>query len=229
MATRPDDAEVAWGNVLDQHHGKPLSEAFVKALMRPLAALGQAAQGMMDANDLDVAKGAHLDAVGSIVGIGRDIPSGVFLSYFGFDTQPAATGFGRSRMRLDGDALSVSYTMPDIEYRGLIRAKIALNNGHGTSPEIRDALIQAFNTPRVSVRDQPGVPATARAWIGRLASEAEVLSNVIPRLLPRLAGVKLEFLFYDPEKVFGFKGQAGTSGFGVGIMLRTAQTPVATF
>ena len=226
---RQDDAQAGWDNMLSQHHQSPLTEALVKSLLRPLAATCAAAEGLLQALDYANATGERLDYVGSIVGITREIPNGVFLSYFGFEGQPAATGFGQSRMRHQGDATSVSYMMPDIEYRSIIRTKIALNNGHGTSGEIRDALIDAFNTNNVSVRDSETAPATARAWIGRLASEAEVLSSVIPRLVPRLGGVKLEYLFYDADRVFDFLGKRGAAGFGKGIMHRTALTPITPF
>lgn len=225
---RPDDAEVGWGNILSQHHEKPLTEALVKALLRPLGALGAAAEGMRSALDYELAEGARLDLMGSIVGIGREVPGGVILTYFGFQGQPAATGFGQGRMRFQGDATSTSYTMPDVEYRHIIRTKIALNNGHGTSAEIRNALAFAFDTPMVSVRDQPE-PARARAWIGRVVTEAEVLQSLIPRLIPKLAGVKLEYLFYDADRVFGFAGRPGAAGFGRGIMHRTALTAITPF
>jgi len=221
--------QTGWDNILPQHYDKAVSEAFVKALLKPLEMAAKAAQQLFDALDMDQATGERLDRIGSIVGLSRVVPEGVFLAYFGFDSQPATTGFGKARMRREGDPMAQSYTLPDAEYRSLIRAKIALNNGHGTSPELRNALMQAFSTPMVSVRDQPNVPATARAWIGRLVTEAEVLSALIPRLLPRLGGVKLEFLFYDPDRVFAFSGQPGAAGFGVGVMFRTALTPVTPF
>lgn len=221
LTPRPDDAEVGWGNVLPQHHDRPLTEALVKALLRPLASAGQAAHAMLAALDMDTATGARLDQIGSIVGITRIVPQAVFLEYFGFEGQLGATGFGQARMRGQNDAAATSYTLPDAEYRSLIRAKIALNNGHGTSPEIRDALAQAFRTSRVSVRDQG--TARARAFIGRLAAQQEIIASVLPRILPRMAGVTLELSFYEPGRVFGFAGQFEAAGFGIGVIQSLTQ------
>lgn len=224
---RPPEGDVAWGNMLSQHHGKPVTEGFVRGFFGPMSSAAEALDSLRSALDLDQATGGRLDAIGTIVGVSREVPNGTYLAYFGFASQPAGRGFGQARMRRRGDPVAQTYTMPDAEYRSVIRTKIALNNGHGTATEIADALRAAFKTPTVSVRDQ--APGVARCWIGRVPTANEIIATVIPSLLPRLGGVRLEFLFYDADRVFGFRGQPGVAGFGAGIMTRTAQTSISPF
>jgi hypothetical protein len=220
MARLPQD-EVAWSHVLRQHANKPKTEGFFRAFYPPLTGAASALDGLVGDKGLDTAYGPHLDLIGSIVGITRDIPNGVYIAFFGFQSQPAGRAFGVARMRHDGEPIATSYTAADEEYRTMIRAKIALNNGHGTASEIAAALRRAFDVDLVSVRD--GEPGVIEAWIGRIPSADDTTEALVDPLLPRAAGVRINYHYYTPA-FFGFEGQPGATGFNQGAMARASSS-----
>jgi hypothetical protein len=220
MAREPE-GDIAWGHFLRQHHGSPQAEGFARSFYGPMTTLATALDALTTALRLDDATGARLDLIGSIVGASRHIPQGITLGFFGFITQPSGRGFGIARMRHEGDPLFEAWTAPDVEYRSLIRAKIGLNNGHGTAAEIEAAAKAAFNAPVVSARDAGS--AHIELWVGRIPGPDEGLGRVVPDYLPRAAGVSISIVFYAASLVFGFKNNRHW-GFGVGIMARTPGT-----
>jgi len=213
-----DQAEVAWEDVLIQFQNKPNMQAFIKSLFPPLTSLVSEFERLLIERDIDTARGKSLDGIGEIVGISRTVPQGIVLSYFGFRNQAAGVGFGRARMRHRDDPISASMVMADTEYRDLIRAKIALNNGHGTPNEIIRAVTRLMRAPVVYLVNIGN--ATARIWIGRIPSPAEPPFSFFEPLIPVAAGVRLIPTFFDLTHSFGFRNQ-GLAGFGVGIMARS--------
>jgi hypothetical protein len=209
MAREPQD-DIAWGNVLRQHVGKPRTEGFFRSFYPPLTQAASALDAVRADRALDDAEGARLDLIGSIVGISRDIPNGIYLAFFGYAEQPAGRGYGQARYRADGEPAATSYNAPDAEYRSLIRAKIALNNGHGTAPEIVAALRHVYGVDLVSVRD--GTPGAVEIWIGMIPSPDDQREFLVRDLLPRAAGVRINFNFFSPE-YFGYAGQPGAQGY----------------
>lgn len=217
MAREPE-GDIAWGNFLRQHHGSPNAESFVRPFYLPMTTIAKSAEDLTTALDLTGVSGARLDLVGSIVGASRYMPQGITLAYFGFISQPSGRGFGKARMRHEGEPMTQAYTASDVEYRTLIKAKIALNNGRGTSRQIADAAKIAFSAPVASARDAG--PAQIDLWVGRIPSANEGLGRVIPDMLPRAAGVSINIVFWSPFLPFGFSNN-NHFGFGVGIMART--------
>lgn len=222
MAREPQD-EIAWGNVLRQHVGRPKTEGFFRAFYPPLTALAATLDQMRDQRSLDELEGERLDLVGSIVGITRDIPNGIYLAYFGYAEQPAGRAYGQARYRADGEPAATSYTAPDEEYRSLIRAKISLNNGHGTAPEIAAAVRHVYQIDDVSVRD--GAPGVIELWIGTIPSPDDQREFLIQPLLPRAAGVEVHINFYSPE-YFGYAEQPGGRGYGQAPYARDARSNI---
>lgn len=211
-------ADLAWNNFLWQHHKSVNAENFVKPFYLPFEYAVSSGRQLLNALDFEGAEGARLDLIGSIVGASRYLPQGVTLNFFGFITQPVGRGFGQARMRHEGEAQSESYTAGDVEFKTIIRAKIALNNGHGTASEIEEAAKRAFNAPTVSARDAG--PAAIELWVGRVPGIEEGIGRVIPDLLPRAAGVQISIVFWTPDLPFGFISN-GHFGFGFGVMART--------
>lgn len=215
---RDSESDIAWGHFLSQHKNSPNIENFVRPFYVPMTDIAKTLDGLTTALDLDKATGQRLDLIGSIVGANRYFPQGVTLAYFGFITQPAGRAFGKARMRHESDPLTESYTAGDEEYKTIIKAKIALNNGHGTAGEISEAAKTAFRAPVVSARDAG--TASIDLWVGRIPSQDEGLGRVIPDYLPRAAGVSINIVFWSPLLPFGFSSN-GHFGFGIGIMART--------
>ncbi|MCT9127503.1 DUF2612 domain-containing protein [Cupriavidus gilardii] len=154
MDLTQDHAGTAWGHWLSQFDGKPRLEALVKALLKPADGIQGALKALYEERWLDTAVGKQLDGIGEIVGLSRVIDEALFTAFFGFVGQPAIGGFGQARIRRGYEnALVGSTTLQDPEYRKLLYWKIALNNGHGTAPEIVTALKPIFDVERVIVED----------------------------------------------------------------------------
>jgi hypothetical protein len=207
---REQQGDIAWSHILRQHVGKPKTEGFVRAFYGPLTAAASALDALGSDRTLDGAEGARLDLIGSIVGVARDVPVGLYLAYFGYAEQPAGRAYGVARYRADGEATAQSYTAPDEEYRAMIRAKIALNNGHGTAAEIVAAVRHVFKTDLVSVRDTG--PGAFAIWVGIIPSPDDQREFLIRDLLPRAAGVRFTFNYFTPQ-FFGYAEQAGATGY----------------
>lgn len=213
-----DQGEIAWSHVLQQHSDRTATEQFFKSFYAPLTGAANACDDLSLALVMDQATGGRLDLIASIVGASRDVAEGIIVPLFGFDGYAGSLGFGIGRLRREGEPTTEIYSMPDAEFRVVIRAKIALNNAHGTAPEIEAAARIAFSAPTASVRDT----GTARCelWIGRIVPETDPLFRTVPKLLGRAAGVGLDVVFFDKTTPFGFEGYFDTYGFGFGILSR---------
>lgn len=217
MSREPQD-DIAWGNFLTQHRNARNMENFVRPFFRPMTKIAKSFDDLLSVTNIDQSTGSRLDYIGSIVGVSRFVEAGITLAFFGFSSQPSGRGFGLARMRHEKEPITASYNAPDTEFRTLIRAKIALNNGHGTAEEIAEAAKMAFRAPVVSARDKG--PGHIELWVGRIPSPDEGLGRVIPEFLPRAAGVRISIVFWAPSLPFGFI-ENSHFGFGVGVLART--------
>lgn len=211
--------DVAWGHWLIQFEGKETAHSIVTAIHKPMTTLWAACGDVLNKRGVDTAEGKQLDGVGEIVGVTREIPNSIFLSFFGFKSQPAGKGFGKARMRHKDDPYAGSTLAPDLEYRDMIRAKIRLNNSFGSAEDITEAAKQIFKAPAAYVSDSGN--AVAKLWIGRVPNDQETPYAFYEKLIPRLGGVRLVPVFYSANTTFGFSNQ-GFKGFGVGVLSRLA-------
>jgi len=218
MDLQQEHASVAWGHWLGQFRAKPRLEALVKALLKPAQGLQGALRDMYEQRWLDTAVGAQLDGIGEIVGLPRIIDEAVYVQFFGFLGQPNIGSFGEARMRRANErAVGGSTTLLDPEYRKLLYWKIALNNGHGTAPEISSSLKPIFEVSRVIVQDAGN--ATIRIWVSRIPGPNDPLMTNPYKWVPKAAGVGVQIISGSTEKPFGFREQ-GFFGFGVGVLAR---------
>lgn len=218
MDLEQDHAGTAWGHWLSQFDGKPKLEALVKALLKPAQGLQGALKALYEERWLDTAVGKQLDGIGEIVGLSRVIDEALFSAFFGFVGQPAIGGFGQARIRRAYEsALVGSTTLQDPEYRKLLYWKIALNNGHGTAPEIVTALKPIFGVDRVIVEDAGN--AKIRIWVSKIPGPTDVLMNNPYRWVPKASGVGVKIITGSTPQPFGFLNQ-GFYGFGVGVLTR---------
>ncbi len=213
-----DHGEIAWGHVLSQHRDDPGSEGFFKGFYAPLTGAANALDDLTLALILDNAEGKRLDLIGSIVGASRGVAEGVKLPFFGFRGYAETLPFKVGRLRRSGEPTATTYVLPDNEYRITIRAKIALNNARGTGPEIEAAARVAYRAPRATAIDTGNASVNLR--IGRAVPESDPLFRTLPKLMGRAAGVRLNVTFEDAVLPFGFRGFAGTFGFGIGALSR---------
>jgi hypothetical protein len=213
-----DHPGTAWSHWLSQFDGKPKLEALVRALLKPAQGIQGALRDLFEKRWLDAAQGSQLDGIGEIVGLSRVIDEAIFTAFFGFVGQPTINGFGQARIRRSYEnPLVGSTTLQDPEYRKLLYWKIALNNGHGTAPEIAAALKPIFDVHRVIVEDAGN--AWIRIWVSKIPGPTDVLMSNPYRWVPKAAGVGVKIITGSSETPFGFSDQ-GFYGFGVGVMTR---------
>lgn len=216
MNLTQNHADIAWANFLAQYGESPRLEAVVRALYAPAQELQNALRALYDERWLDTAVGAQLDGIGEIVAQPRTIPNVIYVEFFGFDGQPGIAGFGEARIRRHEEPHTEgSTTLLDAEYRKVLYWKIAINNGHGTAPEIAAAMRVIFDASSVVVQDRGN--AKIGIWINT-TPETNPAMMVNPLLwVPKLAGVGVE-LVGNEDLPFGFVNQ-GYYGFGVGRMV----------
>lgn len=215
MEFNEDNGLVAWENfVAALSDDKPKLESFVRALYKPMNGLESAFKQLLEERWLDTAYGAQLDGIGDIVGQSRYIDESMYTYFFGFSSQPYTTGFNQARIRRDWEqAAGQSARLSDEEYRKVLYWKIAVNNGHGTAPEIAQALRGIFGVTDVRIKDIGN--AKMIIWIDKIPNVNDPLLTNARRWIPKLAGVGVQVLLGSAGKPFGFLEQ-GFYGFGVG-------------
>lgn len=212
-----DHGAVGWGHWLAQFRDGSRLEALVRALFKPLNGAQDAARQLFEDRWLDTAVGQQLDGIGDIVGLPRTISDVVYIAFFGFITQPGVLGFGEGRFRRSYERVTGgSTTLLDPEYRRLLYWKIAINNGHGTTPEIIASLKPILDVTQVLVHDRGN--AKIAVHVNRLPGPSDPLMINARRWVPKAAGVGL-VLTASTEVPFGFLEQ-GFYGFDVGVMAR---------
>lgn len=212
-----DHGLIAWQHWPAQFYDGSRIEQIVRALIEPMNSAQLALLQLLRDRWLDVAEGKQLDGIGDIVGLPRVIDDVVYIQFFGFIEQPGTASFDVGRFRRARElAIGGSTTLLDPEYRRLLYWKIAINNGHGTAPEIIAALKPILNVTKVVAQDVGN--AKIAVWVNRLPGVSDPLMVNARRWVPKAAGVGLR-LTASTDKPFGFSEQ-GYFGFGVGVMAR---------
>ena len=211
-----DHGSHAWGNCLNQFRDSPVFESFVKALYQPMNELNKAFFDLQFKRGLDTAEGAQLDRIGDIVGLKRTLSNAESIIFFGFEEQENVKGFGKARLRRAFERTTGgSVSLPDYEYRMLLKWKIAVNNGHGTAEEVIHAMRMVFDTSMVRAFDA-GDAKIQLVFNSR--KTPKYLLNNMRSLIPKAAGIGLEIVAFDGENPFGFEDQ-GFDGFDEGVLL----------
>lgn len=131
------------GLITSEHNDKPLYMAVIEALAKgPVDQQGALWQLITDFN-LDDAIGVQLDAVGAWVGISRVLVTALPNVYFSWD-DTALLGWDSGSWKGDFDPTTGLTSLPDDEYRRIIRAKIATNNWDGTMVQAQAIWGQVF-------------------------------------------------------------------------------------
>lgn len=200
MDLNQEHGDIAWSNWLSQFKDGGELEVLVKALLRPADGLQDALRDLHGKRSLETAEGKQLDGIGTIVVLAR----------------PDTSLPGNLPHARHADARGELAGAADDLYRRLLRWKIAINNGHGTIPEIADSLEAVFGATRVIVTDIGN--AKIRIWM-------DVLPEAFPGVdvaayVPKLAGVGIKTISGGGAKPFGFVNQR-LYGFGVGTFSRS--------
>lgn len=117
--------------ITSEHRDKPLFVAVVSALVAPMVDEINLMRDFTRLFDLDEAAGQQLDVVGEWVGISRQLSVPLTGVYFSWDST-ALLGWDSGVWRGMFDPVTGLTSLPDDEYRALIKAKIAANHWDGT-------------------------------------------------------------------------------------------------
>lgn len=117
--------------ITSEHRDKPLFMAMVEALIQPFLDIQAVTLKLIDDFDLDQAVGVQLDAVGIWIGLSRRLATPITGVYFSWDDTPM-TGWESGIWKGDFDPSTGLTSLPDDEYRRLLKAKIAANRWDGT-------------------------------------------------------------------------------------------------
>lgn len=214
----------AWDNMLPQHHNKPTTEGFVKSFYPPLTDLTKALSDLRFMRGIETAEGAQLDGIGEIVGVSRFVPNAAYLKFFGYTGQFAARGYGQARYRKRLEAFAEAYILPDNEYRSLIKSKILLNNGHGTTEEIIAIAKMLLKANKVTVTRN--AVASVLIAIGYYDFDENVQANP-QNIVPGgsyVIGINTtdSGAVADPLGGTGARRLTSASGTGAGVTIRSA-------
>jgi len=173
----------------------PVFDHYLQLLIEGKTELQEVFRQLMQERSLDTAIGAQLDQLGEIVGQSRTLVN--------VQTMPAQT-----------------IVLDDNAYRIFIRSKIAKNITRATPEDIMANANLIFNTRGSTVQDEGNAAYTL--LIGKTLSplEQSLLNYIIQedgyitRLVPKPAGVRVNYGNYIPDNYFGYQGAPNVKGYG---------------
>jgi len=215
-----DHLVLARSRVATQYSQSQNFLAYLDALMSYAVELEAALQDVAIQADIDQAEGVNLDVIGDIVGVQRIVFAAMPMLFFGFAGQPGAAPFGEegnlsvgARFRDEEELAFDTSVLSDLEYRSLIRAKIAKNHSLGTAPNILTGLAFIFDSVPIYVYDPGGMVISLA--IGRFLTYQEQVLLKQFDIAPRPAAVRIgQYVMFDSTNYFGFEDFAGATQFG---------------
>lgn len=190
-----DYLEEARSRVTEQFKEKDIFDRHLQLILSGKVELQEVFRQLMQERSLDTAIGAQLDQIGEIVGQSRTLVN--------VQTMPAQT------VVLDDDA-----------YRIFIKSKIAKNITRATPEDIMANANLIFNTTGSTIQDEGNAAYTL--LVGKILSplEQSLLSYVIQEkgyityLVPKPAGVRVNYGTFIPDNYFGYQGAPNVKGYG---------------
>lgn len=123
------------GLVAAQHRTQPNYIAALTAILQPLVDMYNSAASLNTLFDLDSAVGQQLDMVGLWIGTTRTLPYPIENVYFSWDVE--GVGWNEGLWWQTGESMTSLVSLPDDQYRFLLKAKVAINFWDGS---IADAI-----------------------------------------------------------------------------------------
>lgn len=161
--------------------------------------------------NIDTAQGFGLDTWGAIVGIGREVAISAQDEYIGF--AQGYTPFGEG-IWSSGEGTDRRYRLDDDTYRRIILLKAMSNIIYATAPHINRLLREMFGKRGRAYFVKNGTMAARYVFeFYLLPVERAVIRQT--DLLPRPAGVLLDFYEPEADKTFGYL-EANLAPFGEG-------------
>lgn len=178
-----------------EDEGAKVFDKYIQVLLGGKIELQEVFRQLMQDRSLDTATGAQLDSIGEIVGQSRTLVN--------VQTIPAQT------IVLEDDA-----------YRIFIKSKIAKNITRATPEDIMANANLIFDTTGSTIQDEGNAAYTL--YIGKVLSplEQSLLNYIVQedgyvtRLIPKPAGVRVNYGNYIPDNYFGYQGAPNVKGYG---------------
>ena len=181
-------SKVAWNNWLAQFVGKQKLEAFVTALFAPMDDIEQALSDLEFKRGVFTAQGVQLNGVGEIVGQRRYVPGAFLLPFYGYEGQPAVTGYNQARYRRQGESNEDSTNVVgDNIYQQLINWKIIVNSASGTGEDIIRAMRAIFPDAVKVIVTMPD-PRHVNVAITTATIPSPIFADDVQRFVPKMAG-----------------------------------------
>ncbi len=191
---------------------------YIRALVAEGDELETVFQQLLNERSISTAVGVQLDILGELVGQSRSVIDGAFVKYFGFANNPNGDGFN-TEPYWDGQApLITTGFLTDDQYRNYIRAKAFTNHATGVHEDFVAVFKLLFGEDTKVMTENLG-NANARIYIGHdFTAEDELLirSSKKNKILPRAAGVGVEYVKFPAGGPFGFSANPLAGGFNTG-------------
>lgn len=185
--------------ITSEHRDKPAFVAVITALCQPIVDRINLVKSFPSLYDLDAAGGQQLDVVGEWVGISRLLALPLTDVYFTWGG-PAVLGWGSGVWRGEFDPTTGLVSLPDDEYRQLIKAKIAANRWTGGILDAEAIWSQVFSGSgrEIIVQDNQDMSMTI-GFVGAplTAVQQALLTGGYFPLKPE--GVRVKFYAVPPD------------------------------
>lgn len=206
-----------------QYQAKPRAKATAKLINDTFASTWKGLASLPLALSIEDATGKNLDLVGKHVGQSRILPNVTPRSLFGFDGAAGAVGFRKSGAgggkwyRL-GDSLGDSVVLDDVDYRFLIKCRVAKNYMVGTIDDATN-MVEFIFGDGASAYDAYDMSISVLLPAESITPFKEYAIKQMD-ILPRPAGVGIKFFAAMPKITFGFYGALNSAGFNSGVFAR---------
>ena len=206
-----------------QYQAKPKAKATAALLDSTFASTWKGIASLPLALSIDDAVGKNLDLVGKHVGQSRILPNITPRSLFGFDGAAGAVGFrkngqGGGKWYRLGDSLADSVVLDDIDYRFLIKCRVAKNYMVGTIDDVTEMLEFIFGEG-ASAYDAYDMCISVLLPTDSI-TDFKTYAIKQMDILPRPTGVGIKFFAAMPKIAFGFYGAPNSAGFNAGVFAR---------
>ena len=190
-----DYLEEARSRITEQFKEKPIFDKYLELLIGGKIELQQVFKDLMQKRSLNTAIGSQLDQIGEIVGQSRTLVN--------VQTMPAQT------VVLDDDT-----------YRIFIKSKIAKNITRSTPEDIMANANLIFDTTGSTLQGEGNAAYTLLIGRNLTPTEQALLGYVVQedgyvtRLIPKPAGVRVDYGSFIPDNYFGYQGAPNVKGYG---------------
>jgi hypothetical protein len=181
-------SDIVWNNWPAQFVRKRKLEALVYSVAQPLDSLAITLAHLQTKTGVFTSQGKQLDGVGAIVGQPRYLPGAFLLPFFGYESQPATTGYNQARYRREGESNEdTTNTVNDSIYQLLINWKIVMNTSNGTTEDVIRAM-RAIFPDAVKVTVTMPAPRTLKVDVKTRNDVQPLFAANLQAFVPKTAG-----------------------------------------